>query len=118
MTGKRGPAAVLAIGVRQQSVYQRKTLFGEAQAPHGVRTCGQPHAPGRHLEDVRSAGRVEHVRPLKETRERLAILAVADGAEAGGRGNVAREAAHAAAPAPKREVQGHALRRTERLRGW
>jgi hypothetical protein len=27
MTGKRGPAAVLAIGVRQQSVYQRKTLL-------------------------------------------------------------------------------------------
>jgi hypothetical protein len=27
MIGKRGPAAVLAIGVRQQSVYQRKTLL-------------------------------------------------------------------------------------------
>jgi len=26
-TGKRGPAAVLPIGVRQQSVYQRKTLL-------------------------------------------------------------------------------------------
>ncbi len=27
MTGKPGPAEVLAIGVRQQSVYQRKTLL-------------------------------------------------------------------------------------------
>ena len=56
---------------------------------HGVRARGELHAPGRHLEDVRSAGRVEHVRPLKETRERLAVLAVADEAEAAGRGNVA-----------------------------
>jgi hypothetical protein len=76
MTGKPGPAAVLAIGVRQQSVYQRKTFAGETQAPHGLRACRELHAPGRHLEDVRSAGGVEHVRPLKETRKRLAVLAV------------------------------------------
>jgi hypothetical protein len=49
-------------------------------------------------------------------RERLAVLAVADEAEAGGRRDAARDAAHAAAPAPKREVQGHALRRTEQSR--
>jgi hypothetical protein len=83
-------------------------LVGEAQAPHGVRTRGEFHAPGRHLEDVRSAGRVEHVRPLQETRERLAVLTVADEAEAAGRRDVARNAAHAAAPAPKREVQRQA----------
>jgi len=57
------------------------------------------------LEDVRSAGGVEHVRPLQEIRERLAVLTVADEPEAAGRRDVARNAAHAAAPAPKREVQ-------------
>jgi hypothetical protein len=81
MTGKRGPVAVLAIGVRQQSAYQRKTLVGEAQAAHGIRACDELHPGGRHLEDVRSAGRVEHVRPLEETRECLAVPAIADEAE-------------------------------------
>ena len=41
----------------------------------------------------------------EETRERLAISAVADEAEAGGRRDFACNAAHVAAPAPKREVQ-------------
>ena len=81
----RGPAT---IGVPAQH------LVGEAQAPHGVRARGELHAPGRHLEDVRSAGRVEHVRPLEETRERLAVLAVADEAEAGGGRDIVRDAAH------------------------
>jgi hypothetical protein len=106
--GNRGPAA---IGVPAQD------LVGEAQAPHGLRACGELHASGRHLEDVRSASRVEHVRSLEETREHLAVPAIANEAEAAGRGDVARDAAHAAAPATKREVQGHALHRTERLRG-
>jgi hypothetical protein len=78
----------------------------EAQASHGVRARGELHAPGRHLEDVRSACRVEHVRPIEKTRERLAVLAVADEAEAGGWGDVACDAAHAAAPAPKRKDGG------------
>src|SRR6516165_6150047 len=82
----RGPATIAV---------PAQNLVGEAQAPHDVRARGELHAPGRHLEDVRSAGRVEHVRPLEETRERLAVLAVADEAEAGGRGDVARDAAHA-----------------------
>ncbi len=30
----------------------------------------------RHLEDVRSTGRVEHIGPVKEAGERLAVLAV------------------------------------------
>jgi hypothetical protein len=60
-------------------------LVGEAQAPHGVRARGQLHAPRRHLEDVRSAGRIENVRSFEEARERLAVLAVADDGEAGGR---------------------------------
>jgi hypothetical protein len=110
MTGKRGPVAVLAIGVRQQSAYQRKTLVGEAQAAHGIRACDELHPGGRHLEDVRSAGRVEHVRPLEETRECLAVPAIADEAEAARLGDVA----HAAAPATKGQVQGHALHQT----GW
>src|SRR5262249_37073939 len=46
--------------------------------------------------------RVEPVRPLEESRERLAVLAVADEAEAGGRRDITRYAAHTAVPAPKR----------------
>jgi len=61
-----------------------------------------------HLEDVRSACGVERVWPLQETRERLAVLTVADEAEAAGRRDIACNAAHVAAPAPKREVQRQA----------
>src|SRR5262249_15077486 len=43
----RGPAT---IGVPAEDA-----LVGEAQAPNGVRTHGEFHAPGRHLEDVCSA---------------------------------------------------------------
>lgn len=53
---------------------------------------------------------------LSQPREQLAVLAIADEAEAGGRRDVAREAAHAAAPATKWEAQGYVVRRTERLR--
>ena len=59
------------------------------------------HAAGWHLEDVCPGRCVEHVRPLEEARERLAVLAVADEAKAGVRRNFARDAAHAAAPAAK-----------------
>jgi hypothetical protein len=59
--------------------------------------------PIRHV----FSGCVEHVRPLQEARERLAILAIANEAEASGRRNPARDAVHVAAPAPKREVEGH-----------
>src|SRR5262245_14674369 len=104
MTGKCARAAVLAIGVRQQSVYQRKTLLEKRRHRKGLCARGELHAPGRHLEDVRPPGRVEHVRPLEETCERLAVLAVADEAEAGERGDVARDAAHTAALTAKREV--------------
>jgi len=96
----RGPAT---IGVPAQDA-----LLEEAQAPHGVRTRGEFHAPGRHLKDVRSAGGVEYVWTLKETRERLAILTVADEAEAARRRDLGRNAAHAATPASKREVQRQA----------
>jgi hypothetical protein len=105
MTGKRGVAAVLAIGVRQQSVYQRKTLLERQRHRMASMPAVELQARRRHLEDVGSAGRVEHVRTLEETREHLAVLAVADKAEPGRRGNVARDTAHAAAPASKREVQ-------------
>jgi hypothetical protein len=59
---------------------------------------------GRHVEDVRSTGDVEHIHPTEEARERLAILAVADESEACGRGDVVGDAARGAAPAAKREV--------------
>jgi hypothetical protein len=95
----RGPAT---IGVPAED------LAGEAQAAHGVGARGKLHAARRHLEDVCPARCIEHVRPLEKARERLAILAVADKSEAGGRCNLACDAAHVAAPAPKRQVLGHA----------
>jgi len=98
---------MLPIGVRQQ-VPAVDSPVAEAQASHGVHAGGEVHAPWRHLEDVRAAGCVEHVRPLEEARECLAILAVAEDSAAGGRRNRARDAAHVAAPAPKREVQRQA----------
>jgi hypothetical protein len=93
--GNRRPAT---LGVPAQD------LVGETQTPHGIRPRGELHAARRHPKDIRSAGRVEHVHPFEETSERLAVLAVADEAEAGGRGDIARDTAHVAAPAPKREV--------------
>ena len=96
----RGPTA---IGVPAEDA-----VVGKAEAPHFVRTLCEFHAPRRHLEDVRSARGIEHVRPLQETRERLAILTVADEAEAAGRRDLARKAAYVAAPAAKREVQWQA----------
>src|SRR5262245_55293724 len=79
-------------------------LAGETQATHCVHSGGKLHATRWHLENVCSACSVEHVRPLQEARERLAILAIANEAEASGRRNHARDAVHVAAPAPKREV--------------
>ena len=84
-----------------------KDLVGERQTPHRIHASGDPHAPGRHLEDVRSAGGVEHVRTSDETSERLTVLAVADEAEAGRRRDAARDTTHATALAPKRDVRGH-----------
>jgi hypothetical protein len=86
-------------------VYQRKTLL--EKPAHSVRARGKPHAARWHLENVCSAGCIERIRPLKESRERLAVLAVADEAEAGVRRNFARDATHAAASAAKREVPSH-----------
>jgi hypothetical protein len=71
-TGKRGLTAVLAIGVRQQSAYQRRTC-GETYAAHGIRAGGEGHARRRHMDDVGAAGVIEHVRTLEKARERLAV---------------------------------------------
>jgi hypothetical protein len=60
---------VLAIGVLQQSVYQRKTFLERPRAPHGLGAGGQLHASRRHLKDVRAAGCVEHFRPLQTKRK-------------------------------------------------
>src|SRR5262249_48166674 len=72
---------------------------------HGVGAGGQLHTPRRHLKDGRAAGCVEHVRPLEEARECLAVVAVANEAEANGRRNPTGDAAYVAAPAPKWKVQ-------------
>src|SRR5215467_7474603 len=96
----RGPATIGVPAV--------DSPVAEAQASHGVHARGELHAPRRHVEDVRTAGGVEHVRPLEEAGERLAVLAIADEAQAAHWRDVARNAAHAATPAPEREVQGRA----------
>jgi hypothetical protein len=83
-----------------------KGLAGEAQAAHSVRARGKLHATRWHVKDVGSTRRIEHVRPLQETRKRLAIPAVADEAEARIRRNFTRDASHMAAPAAKREILG------------
>ena len=82
MTGKPGAVAVLAIGVWQQSVYQRKTLLERRMHPMASAPAVSFTRPGRHLEDVRSTCRVEHVRPPEEKHELLAVLAIADDAQA------------------------------------
>ena len=79
---------------------------GEMQASHRVGAGGQFQAAGWHLEDVRSARRIEHVRPFEEARERLAIPAVANKAEASMRHDFVGDAAHVTAPAAKREFLG------------
>jgi hypothetical protein len=114
-TGKCGPAGIADRGPATRAV-PAQDRAGEAEAPHGVRARGELHARGWHLDVVRPAGRVEHVHTPEETGEHLAVLAVADESEAGGRGNAAGDAAHAAASAPKWEVQGHVLLRTEHCR--
>ncbi|PWT79098.1 MAG: hypothetical protein C5B58_14315 [Acidobacteria bacterium] len=95
--GDRGTAA---IGVPAQN------LPRETYAAHGIRAGGEGQARRRQMDDVGAAGGVEHVRPLQKSRERLAIRAVADEAEAFRRRNHARDAAHAAAAAAEREVLG------------
>ena len=73
--------------------------------------CANAGVPARNASAARAAHQTR-----EETRECLTVLAIADEAEAARRGDVARDAAHAAAPATKGKVQGHALHRTERLR--
>jgi hypothetical protein len=75
------------------------------QATHGICTRGQLYAACRHLENVCSACGIEHVRTAEETRERLAIPAITDEAEAGVGRNLVRDAAHVAAPATQRDIR-------------
>jgi len=86
----RGPATISV---------PAEDVGGEAQAAHSVHARSKLHTTRWHLEDLCSARCVEHVRPLEEARERLAVPAVADEAKAGVRRNFACDAAHAAAPA-------------------
>jgi hypothetical protein len=77
---------------------------GKAHAMQSIQASGERHLTRRQLENVRAAASVENVRSLKKTRKRLAILAVADEAEAGGRGNRASDAAHMTTTASHRDV--------------
>jgi hypothetical protein len=77
---------------------------GEVQAAHGLRAGGKLHAARRHMEDIRSARSIEHVRPLEKARKRLAVLAVADETEARIWRNLVGDAAYVAAQAAKREI--------------
>jgi hypothetical protein len=101
--GGVGDRSSTTIGVPAQDL----RVVAEAQAPEGVRPRGEPHAARRHLENVRPARRVEHIRSIEKKRERLAILAVADKPEASGRRDLACKSANVTAPAAKRKVQKH-----------
>jgi len=107
-TGKRGVEAALAIGVRQHSAYQRTTLLEKRRQRTAPAPAVSSTRPDGYLENVSAACVVKRIRPLKEFGECLTVLAVADEAEAGRRRNIARDAAHAAAPAAKRKVERHA----------
>jgi hypothetical protein len=85
-------------------------LAGQLQATHSVGARRKPHTARWHLENVGSASCVEYVRPIEEARERLTVLTVADEAEPRGWLGLTGGAAHVAAPAPKRELYGHACR--------
>jgi hypothetical protein len=74
------------------------------QAAHGVRARGKLHAARRHMEDICSARRIEHVWPFEEARKRLAIPAVADETEAGMRRNFVCDAAYVTTLAAKRKI--------------
>jgi len=87
-----------------RAVPAKDPAMAQADASQRVCSCGQPDAPGRHLEDVRSAGRVEDIVPFEEPRERLAVLAIADQAQPRGRPDFTGDAAQAATAAPKRQV--------------
>ena len=106
--GTRALEAVFAIGVRQQSAYQRKTLFEKRR----LRTASIPAVSftrpgGICTMSVPPAASSTSARSRKRAKT-LTILAVADEAEAAGGREFARSAAHAAAPTLQREIEGHA----------
>src|SRR5215470_19080720 len=77
-------------------------FVGKAQ--QSIQASDERHLTRRQLKNVRAAARVENVRSLKKTRKRLAVLAVADEAEAGGRRNRAGDAAHMTTTASHRHI--------------
>src|SRR5262249_40347038 len=79
-------------------------FVGKAHATQSIQASDERHLTRRQLENVRAAARVENVRSLKKTRKRLAVLAVADEAEAGGRRNRAGDAAHMTTTASHRDI--------------
>jgi hypothetical protein len=96
--GDRGPAT---IGVPAENFIRK------VKASYSIDTGGQLHAAGRHLHNVRAAGRVEHIRAVEEAREGLTVLAVTDEAK-GARGyKFVHNAAHMAASALKGKVEWH-----------
>jgi hypothetical protein len=66
---------------------------GKTYATQSIQAGGERHLTRRQLENLRAAASVENVWSLKKTRKRLAVLAIADKAEAGGRRNRAGDAA-------------------------
>jgi hypothetical protein len=80
-------------------------LVGESKTPQGIHTGDEPHPCRRQLEDVGPTGRVKHILSLKEMRERLAVLAIANEAKACRRGHVTRDAAQASAATSKGNIQ-------------
>lgn len=96
----RGPAAICI---------PAENLVGEVYAAYGVRARCKLHAARWHLEYVCSARCIEHVGPIEEACECLAILAVADETKAHKRRHAAGDAAHVTASASEGKVRGSSV---------
>jgi hypothetical protein len=75
--GGVGDRSAATIGVPAQDT------AGKARAAQRLKARGKRHMSRRHLENVRAAGSVQNIRSIEETRERLAVLAIADEPDAG-----------------------------------
>jgi hypothetical protein len=95
---------VLAIAVRQTIGIPAQDPAEGLQPAHRIGARSERHAAGRHMEDICAACLIEHVRPLKKARKRLAVGAVADKPQAGVRRNLVCNASHVAAQATTPEM--------------
>ena len=104
---KARPGRITDRGMATIGIPTIDAIGGEAHATHRVSTGSKLYAANWHLEDVGSARVVKHVRPFEKTRKRLAVLAVADEAQACGRPRHVCDTAQVATSAAQRNLCGH-----------